>query len=290
MNRERLKNWAQIALNRSYWKSVLAALVLTFTAGTATTSGSSSSGDLSNVDFSNMSTEEVLIILGILLVVFAIGFVVWIVGMLLKVFLYNPLHIGCQAYFCDGLENSDPALGLLGKGFKQNYKNVTKTMFFRDLYLWLWSLLTWIPVLFFIGGVVVITMMDESALSAILMVGLFGIFFLGLIASMIPYLMKMYEYFLIPYILADNPDMDTKEVFALNKKMMTGYKWEAFVLNLSFIGWVMLSLLTCGLLAIFYVEPYRAYTMAAFYKVRNQQFQYLNAPADGYGESWNGQI
>ena len=84
--------------------------------------------------------------------------------------------------------------------------------------------------------------------------------------------------------------MDTKEVFALNKKMMTGYKWEAFVLNLSFIGWVMLSLLTCGLLAIFYVEPYRAYTMAAFYKVRNQQFQYLNAPADGYGESWNGQI
>ena len=86
------------------------------------------------------------------------------------------------------------------------------------------------------------------------------------------------------YILADNPNMSSKEAFALTKKMMTGHKWECFVLNLSFLGWVFLSLCTCGILAIFYVEPYKAYTMAGFYKVRAQQMKYLNAPIDGYNQ------
>ena len=294
MNRERLKNWAKTALNRSYWKSVLVAFILSFTVGTVSSSGSGS-GDLSSTDFSYMTEEEMLFIAGILLVVFAISFAMWIIGMLVKAFLLNPLHVGCQAYFCDGLENPEPGLGLMGKGFKTNYKNVTKTMFFRDLYLFLWSLLTWIPIAIFIGGVVALAIFEESmsisgtsALSSMIAIILCIVLFLGLIAAMIPYTMKVYQYWLIPYILADNPDMETKEVFALTKKMMNGHKWEAFVLQLSFLGWYMLSLLTCGILSIFYVEPYRAYTMAAFYKIRQQSEQYLNTPNYSYSEVWNG--
>ena len=47
---------------------------------------------------------------------------------------------------------------------------------------------------------------------------------------------------------------------------MTGNKWKAFVLDLSFIGWEILSVLTCGILTIFYVNPYILSTNAALYE------------------------
>ena len=285
MTREKLKNWAKTALNRSYWKAVLVGFILSFTVGNASSSGGgSSSGDFSDLNFDHMSEEEIMIILGIVLVVLCVGFAIWIVGILLKAFLLNPLQVGCQAFFCDGLESEDPDLYLMGRGFKVSYKNVAKTMFFKDMYLSLWSLLSWIPTLIFIGICVFAVMMEDSGFAGIILVIGILIFFAGLIATMIPFIMKTYEYWLIPYILADNPEMECKEVFALTKKMMQGYKWELFVLNLSFIGWHLLSICTCGLLSIFYVEPYRAYTMAGFYKVRVQQNNYLN----GYDNSYNG--
>ena len=47
--------------------------------------------------------------------------------------------------------------------------------------------------------------------------------------------------------------------------MMDGHKMEAFVLELSFFGWFLLSTLTCGLVGIFYVNPYLDATFAEFY-------------------------
>lgn len=294
MTRERLKDWAKTALNRSYWKSVLVAFILSFTIGSASSSGGSG-GSAADMDFGNMSDEEIAIFLGVLLVVLIVGFVMWLIGALVKAFLLNPLHVGCQAYFCEGLENSEPNLALMGRGFKSNYKNVTKTMFLRDFYLAMWSLFMWIPFAVLIGGAVALVMFEDSmgvygtsAFTSVMMVVLIIVFFVGLFVSMIPYLMKVYEYWLIPYILVENPDMESKEVFALTKKMMTGHKWEAFVLNFSFIGWHLLSVCTCGILSIFYIEPYRAYTLAAYYKVRWQQEQRFNMPDYSFGEVWNG--
>jgi uncharacterized membrane protein len=71
---------------------------------------------------------------------------------------------------------------------------------------------------------------------------------------------------MIPYILADHPELTSKEVFAKSKEMMKGQKWHAFVLDLSFIGWGILSLFTLGLLGTFYVTPYRNMTNAALYE------------------------
>ncbi len=81
----------------------------------------------------------------------------------------------------------------------------------------------------------------------------------------IPGIVKAYEYRMIPYILAENPDMDKDEVFTRSKEMMMGQKWKTFVLDLSFIGWNILSLFTVGLLGIFYVGPYKRATRAALY-------------------------
>ncbi len=82
----------------------------------------------------------------------------------------------------------------------------------------------------------------------------------------IPGIIKSYEYRMIPYILADHPEMSTKEVFAKSKELMNGQKWRAFALDLSFIGWEILSLFTARILGIFYVSPYRNMTNAALYE------------------------
>ena len=82
----------------------------------------------------------------------------------------------------------------------------------------------------------------------------------------IPGIIKSYEYRMVNYILAENPEMNTKDVFAMSRDMMRGNKWKAFVLDLSFLGWHLLSLITIGLAGIFYVFPYRNMTNAALYE------------------------
>ena len=89
--------------------------------------------------------------------------------------------------------------------------------------------------------------------------------FLWSLLLVIPGIIKAYEYMMIPYILAENPDIDSKEAFAMSKQMMTGNKWKAFVLELSFLGWLLLSGFTCGMLSIFWVNPYMYMTLAELY-------------------------
>lgn len=87
----------------------------------------------------------------------------------------------------------------------------------------------------------------------------------------IPGIVKAYEYRMIPYILAENPGMNRKEVFEISKRMMQGKKWETFVLDFSFIGWSLLGSITCGIAFIFYVLPYINATYAELYAFNKQQ-------------------
>lgn len=81
----------------------------------------------------------------------------------------------------------------------------------------------------------------------------------------VPGIIKSYEYCLIPYILAENPGIDRKTAFARSKYLMTGHKWDMFVLDLSFLGWHILAALTIGILGIFYVNPYQLSAKAEAY-------------------------
>ena len=47
--------------------------------------------------------------------------------------------------------------------------------------------------------------------------------------------------------------------------MMKGHKWHAFILDLSFLGWMILAVLTLGVLSFFWVDPYIKSTNAALY-------------------------
>lgn len=82
----------------------------------------------------------------------------------------------------------------------------------------------------------------------------------------IPGIIKIYSYRLVPYILAENPDMPPMEAITLSRRLMNGNKWNAFVLDLSFIGWGLLTAITAGLAGVFYVGPYTAATDAELYK------------------------
>ncbi len=82
----------------------------------------------------------------------------------------------------------------------------------------------------------------------------------------IPGIVKRYEYRMIPYLLAENPDLTKDEAFSRSREMMRGNKWKAFLLDLSFIPWNLLSLITLGIVGVFYVEPYKEETGAALYE------------------------
>jgi uncharacterized membrane protein len=89
--------------------------------------------------------------------------------------------------------------------------------------------------------------------------------FLWFFVLIIPGFVKSYEYMMIPYLLADNPDMSREEAFLYSRKMMDGNKWNAFVLDLSYILWALLGAITFGLVNILWTYPYRYCTRAELY-------------------------
>lgn len=265
--RKQIKEKAKKAIQLNYWKCVLCGLIFCILVGGASGASGAASGGSST--FSSLmynshheeETEEVIVeeidensdpvtvtvvtsddngnevevteedvafgiavaaIVG--LTVFAIVLVAGAIGIAVDVLLINPVEFGCRNFFRRNLD--EPAkLSSLTLPFDKNYKNAVKTAFFKDLFIWLWSLL-----------------------------------------FVIPGIIKAYEYRLVPYIFAENPDMKYSDILAESSKLMKGNKWKTFVLDLSFIGWELLSLCTCGLLSIFYVDPYRLQTDAALYE------------------------
>jgi uncharacterized membrane protein len=95
--------------------------------------------------------------------------------------------------------------------------------------------------------------------------------FLWSLLFIIPGLIKHYSYRMVPYILAEDPSIGAKDAITLSRQMMDGHKWNTFVLDLSFIGWDLLSALTLGLLGVFYVNPYKYSTGAELYQVLKNQ-------------------
>lgn len=82
---------------------------------------------------------------------------------------------------------------------------------------------------------------------------------------------KIYEYRMIPYLLAENPKIDKKEAFKKSKEMMKGNKWKAFILDLSFILWDILAVFTFGLLNVLYVNPYKIATSVELYETLKEE-------------------
>ena len=211
-DRKLVKAKGKAAFKANYWHCVLVAFILsllsvTFTGGTSTSSTTQTTGG------DGVSTAIAITFGFVALAATAIGILV-----------FNPLSVGCQRFFLKNSRGEGDNLGDIGFAFRENYGNVTGTMFFYGLYVFLWALLLIIP---------------------------------GII--------KSYEYRMIPYLLAENPNITREEAFAESKRIMNGNKWSAFVYDLSFIGWILLSIFTAGILLLFYVNPYKYSSDAELY-------------------------
>lgn len=267
--RRELKERAKAALQRNYWKIVLVTALLfllgceTATFGNSTKIFHTGSGKGTNAEQAAEAEKSIItvkeeprsgewigqmigngdieaenfeidffggVLFGIIaLVIFSIVFLfLFAVILAVDIFLINPFEVGGRRFMRMSVEGT-AQVKEIAYGFDHSYKNVVKVLFFRDLYIMLWSLL------FIIPGIV-----------------------------------KMYQYFLVPYILTEYPDMEYKMALQMSRDMMEGNKWGTFVIKLSFIPWDILGALTFGLLEVFYVNPYRSLTYAALYcKLKN---------------------
>lgn len=76
---------------------------------------------------------------------------------------------------------------------------------------------------------------------------------------------KYFSYFLVPYIMAENPSLTARQAVTLSRRMMRGHKWECFVAHVSFLGWWLVGFLTLGLANVLYVNGYRAMFFCEWY-------------------------
>lgn len=89
--------------------------------------------------------------------------------------------------------------------------------------------------------------------------------FLWTLVFLIPGFVKSYSYAMTPYIMMEKPDMGINDAITKSRQMMNGHKWQLFCLDLSFTGWMLLSIFTLGI-ALIWVWPYYSTARAAFFK------------------------
>lgn len=171
-NRAEIKERAKQRFKENYWRCVLVGLILTFLLGnfSGNSSGNFNQNDLDQIKNSTESGkivsdlpdaigtineagfpfipnpfhEYATSIAIVSIVIAAIFFLVCVIAIPLQVFLLNPLIVGCRRYF---IKNSDTQAQTkeLGYSFDNKYLSNVKTMFFKDLFTFLWSLLLIVP-------------------------------------------------------------------------------------------------------------------------------------------------
>ncbi len=88
---------------------------------------------------------------------------------------------------------------------------------------------------------------------------------LGIVTLLIGAIVLQYAYAMVPYLLRDYPELTAKEALRTSREMMRGYKWDLFVLDLTFLGWYILGVFTLGI-AYLWIMPYQYTAHAHFYE------------------------
>lgn len=102
-----------------------------------------------------------------------------------------------------------------------------------------------------------------SSLALYLLIAIFTA--LWTLLFIIPGIVKAYSYSMSWYILADTPQMGANEARKRSMELMRGNKWRLFCLHCSFIGWLLLCILTLGILTL-WIAPYLQTAQAEFYR------------------------
>lgn len=91
--------------------------------------------------------------------------------------------------------------------------------------------------------------------------------FLWSLLFVIPGIIKAISYSMAFYIAIDNPNMSAQECLSRSQEMMNGHKWEYFCLMLSYIGWIILSSLTLGILSLWVIPKINTSTYIFYLEI-----------------------
>ena len=83
--------------------------------------------------------------------------------------------------------------------------------------------------------------------------------------TIVLYPVVRFGFFLVPYIIAENPDIRTRDALMLSWRMMRGNKWTLFKIIISILGWNILNVFTLGVFGILYTNPYKICIYSEFY-------------------------
>lgn len=84
-------------------------------------------------------------------------------------------------------------------------------------------------------------------------------------------IVKSYSYRMVNFIIAEDPKIKPLNALTLSRKMMNHYKMNAFLIDLSFLGWNILRILTIGVAGIL-VDPYYNFTYVEFYYLLRKDY------------------
>lgn len=233
MDRKELKATAKAAFKANYWKCVLVSFIMSLLVG-GTVSSSASTTTNAAVDGTGSSNVNELIILIKNNKEVAIAVASIIFGTIAVVMLIATL---IDAFLINPLKMGGSAFYLKNTD-DSDAKVDEMTRGFKPAYK---------------RNVVALFLKD-------LIVGLLSLLLI------VPGVIKSLSYKLVPYILAQDDEISAKDALKKSTELMKGHKWEAFVLGLSFIPWILFGIVTLGFGMLLYVEPYMDATDAEYCK------------------------
>lgn len=197
-------------------------------------------GDMDASDMDSLVSTVLGVVIGAFLLAFVIKFIY-------DLLFANPLTVGHNRFYLDARMGNAQVGNVFSQLSSGKYGNTVKTMFLYDLKLWLWGLFTLIPIIYFVVSLSNAFSSsgnwDYDDLYSIIMqlVGSFMLAMLLYCICIIPQIIKRLSYTMVPYLLAENPQMPQKRAFEISVNTMNGEKAHFFGLQLSFIGWYILA-------------------------------------------------
>lgn len=199
------------------------------------------------------------------------------------ILLLEPIGIGFHRWFLENRQEKPSVEPLFLAFRKGNYKKILAGSSWQLLWKIIWGSVATLAVL---PGFILLIIgllgsflgvyggsfngnrhtVDENLLSFMALMTIIGLIALvvGSIISLIIWTNRYYAYVFAPFFLADNPDMGARNALNASKSMAKGQKMQLFVFDLSFIGWYLLGIMTCGILFLG-ITPYRYSALAEVY-------------------------
>ena len=179
-------------------------------------------------------------------------------GAVVSLLITGAMLLGLSGFFLNLARRRPTDVGQLFDGFKF-FGKALGTYLLTVLFIALWSLIAVVPGI--LAAIMIPAMERASSDSMVLMVPIFAVLF---VLAMIPSIRAQFAYSQTFYVLVDDPGCGALEAIRRSKAMMDGFKWKYFCLGLRFIGWVLLSMLTCGI-GLLWVVPYVMASNAHFH-------------------------